>query len=109
MAEVEDAAAESLWWIVPVIPVSVQAPSISRLPHKPGPSRSNSLTTHQTARCPQSPSNNFGARAMATVDLCGRQVQVTEELPYLVDRHLAGIEQDRGDGVTEQMGGGLAG
>jgi hypothetical protein len=30
------------------------------------------------------------------IDLGGGQVQVAEELPHLVDRHMAGIEQDGG-------------
>jgi hypothetical protein len=38
------------------------------------------------------------------VDLRGREVQVAEELPHLVDRYQAGIEQDRGDGMAQEMG-----
>jgi hypothetical protein len=30
-------------------------------------------------------------------------VQVAEELPHLVDRHLTGIEQDGGDGMAQRL------
>jgi hypothetical protein len=38
------------------------------------------------------------------IDLGGRKIQVAEELLDLVDGNLSGVQQDRGDGMPQQMG-----
>jgi hypothetical protein len=38
------------------------------------------------------------------IDLGGRTIQVAEELLDLVDGNLSGLQQDRGDGMPQQMG-----